>query len=90
LKWHSHSWLCAFPAEVSALSGLVGNHRSGTLICCVTRQSFRLPGKAGVRQLQTLDWGIVDHSPRGHIVLAAWDRKGNSAYVAPGNSVNSP
>ncbi len=58
--------------------------RNGYMLRLADR-SFLLKNKDGVKQLKTIDWGTVDHSPTGHVVLAAWDRQGNCVYVAPGN-----
>jgi hypothetical protein len=46
--------------------------------------AFLLKGRAGRKELSGLTWGTVDHTPHGHIVLAAWDREGKPTYAIPG------
>ncbi len=62
--------------------------RNGYMLRLADR-SFLLKSKDGVNQLKTIDWGTVDHSQQGHVLLAAWDRQGNSVYIAPGSVAGS-
>jgi hypothetical protein len=63
--------------------------RNGYVLRLADR-AFILRGRECVKPLKALGWGTVDHSPRGHVVLAAWDRQGNSVFVAPGARGPSP
>lgn len=36
----------------------------------------------GLEELRNLGWGTVDYSPRGHVILRAWDHAGRSVYEA--------
>ena len=47
-------------------------------------QAFLLKGRDGVSALKDLAWGTIDHTQHGHLILAAWNREGALAYVAPG------
>jgi len=57
---------------------------SGGAILRLADRSFIVNGTGGVNELRNLDWGRVDYSPHGHIILGAWDAKGKSVYSAPG------
>ena len=52
-------------------------------------RAFLMNGRGGMAELSKLDWGRVDYSPHGHIILGAWDREGRSVYCLPGYRVET-
>jgi hypothetical protein len=57
---------------------------SGGAILRLADRSFLVNGTAGAPELSNLNWGRVDYSPHGHVILAAWDRNGRSVYCLSG------
>lgn len=59
---------------------------SGGAILRLADRSFIVNGNGGVAQLRDLDWGTVDYSSSGHVILGAWDNTGKSVYRLAGYS----
>lgn len=57
--------------------------RGGGLLRLADR-AFLMNGRGGMKQLSSLNWGTVDYSPHGHVILGAWDREGRFVYSLPG------
>ncbi len=64
------------PVEVVSLRG-------GGMLRLADR-AFLMNGRGGTKELRTLNWGTVDYSPHGHVILGAWDREGRCVYCLPG------
>jgi len=67
------------PVEVVSL----GN---GAMLRLADR-AFLIDQRYGATELGALGWGRVDYSPHGHVILAAWDKDGQSVYCLPGYNV---
>ena len=52
-------------------------------------RAFLMDGRSGMVELSNVDWGCVDYSPHGHMILGAWDGEGRSVYCLPGYTVAS-
>ncbi len=90
------SWLTSLKPVHRDLSGTtylrttgpvsVATMRSGGMLRLADR-AFLMNGRGGMKELSTLNWGTVDYSPHGHVILGAWDREGRCVYCLPGYSV---
>jgi hypothetical protein len=67
------------PVEVVSL----GN---GAMLRLADR-AFLIDQRYGATELGALGWGRVDYSPHGHVILAAWNKDGQSVYCLPGYNV---
>jgi hypothetical protein len=47
-------------------------------------RAFMMNGRGGMAELSKLNWGRVDYTPHGHVILGAWDSEGRSVYCLPG------
>ncbi len=47
-------------------------------------RAFLMNGRGGMKELSLLNWGSVDYSPHGHVILGARDSQGRSVYCLPG------
>ena len=56
----------------------------GGAVLRLADRSFVIGSFAEIRALSTIDSGTVEYSPRGHMILAAWDVRGTPVYSAPG------
>jgi hypothetical protein len=52
-------------------------------------RAFLMNGRGGMKELSILSWAIVDYSPHGHVILAAWDSQGRRVYCLPGYDAGS-
>jgi hypothetical protein len=55
----------------------------GTLLRLADR-AFLINTRKEAKALRTLAQGTVEYSPRGHVIVAAWDPSGHIVYAAPG------
>lgn len=57
----------------------------GGAVLRLADRSFMIGGSLKeIGALRNIDSGTVEYSPRGHVILAAWDSRGALAYSAPG------
>jgi hypothetical protein len=62
----------------------------GGAVLRLADRSFMMGGSLKeIGALRNIDSGTVEYSPRGHVILAAWDSRGTLAYSAPGYDVSS-
>jgi hypothetical protein len=64
------------PVQVVAVVG-------GAMLRLADR-AFLMNGREGMAALSKLEWGTVDHSAHGHVILGAWAKDGRCVYSAPG------
>jgi len=57
---------------------------SGGYMLRLADRAFLMNGRAGSKELSGLNWATVDHTPHGHVLLAAWNREGVRVYAIPG------
>lgn len=69
------------PVEVVAIP-----FSTGAMLRLADR-AFLMNDPAAIRALGKLKAGTVDYTPFGHVILAAWDDRGNRVYDAPGYTV---
>ncbi len=56
----------------------------GGIILQLEDQSFLIHGKHGIKALSRVKEATIDYTPRTHILLAAWNGKGELIFQAPG------
>jgi hypothetical protein len=56
---------------------------SGGAMLRLADRAFLMNGRNGAAELSQLNWGRVDYSPHGHVILGAWDKDGRSVYSLP-------
>ena len=56
----------------------------GGAVLRLADRSFVIGSLAEIRALSSIKSGTVEYSPRGHVILAAWDGRGEAVYSAPG------
>jgi len=57
---------------------------SGGAMLRLADKSFMMNGREGSRELSKLNWGRVDYSPHGHVILGAWSQDGQMVYCLAG------
>ncbi|HEY6325404.1 MAG TPA: hypothetical protein VIW73_02665 [Candidatus Cybelea sp.] len=63
----------------------------GGAVLRLADRSFMMGGPLKeIGALSNIDSGTVEYSPRGHVILAAWDSRGALAYSAPGYATATP
>lgn len=59
----------------------------GGAILQLADRAFLINGRNGMKELSKINAGTVDYSPHGHIILAAWDSKGQIIYRTSGYNI---
>jgi hypothetical protein len=56
----------------------------GGMLLRLADRAFLINTRKEAKALETLRQGTVEYSPRGHVIVAAWDSQGRIVYAAPG------